>query len=403
MSYLLAVVSALRFHDSDAQDLQSIPEKDWPALLDELDQSHLTLALGVRGREYLPEFVRARIDRNLEDNAARYEKLVVAQCQIADALALRNVEFAVLKGLALSAYYSGDPRYRPQYDIDIYVPAESLAEAAKTVRMLGYQALTDTRDPGADHLPVMIRKTGWKWQGNYYDPEMPPSLELHDRFWNPEMARFEVDGIDSFWRRRVSNGNALHPVDGLSYAALHLARHLLIGDLRLRHVYEIAHFLENSAADDAFWEEWRITGLRSCRAAEGIAFRLASEWFHCGMHPAAREAVEALPERVNHWFRLFGDTPALVTGPPHKNELWLHFCLVESRRDCREIAWRRLLPARQSRVVLDAHVPRERAGLFLRLKRTGFEISFLATRFFHHTRTLGPTLRGAYLWWRGVD
>jgi hypothetical protein len=121
------------------------------------------------------------------------------------------------------------------------------------------------------------------------------------------------------------------------------------------------------------------------------------------MHPAAREALEALPERVKRWFRLFGDTPALVTGPPHKNELWLHFCLVESRRDCREIAWRRLLPARQSRVLLDAHVPAGKAGFFLRLKRMSFEVWFLATRFFHHMRTLGPTLRGAYLWWRDAD
>ncbi len=58
--------------------------------------------------------------------------------------------------------------------------------ALRNLQGLGYEATSHTSDPGADHLPVMIRRTGWKWRGDYYDPDMPPSLELHFRFWNPE-------------------------------------------------------------------------------------------------------------------------------------------------------------------------------------------------------------------------
>jgi len=170
--------------------------------------------------------------------------------------------------------------------------------------------------------------------------------------------------------------------------------------LQLRHTYEIAHFLEKSALDNAFWEEWRESGLQSCRVVEGIAFRLAAEGFHCAMHPAARDAVDRLPAAVKRWFRIFGDSPGDMTGSPNKNELWLHFCLLARKSDCRVIAWRRLFPSRQSRVLLDAHVPAAKAGALLGIKRSAFEVSFLAGRSLHHIRALGPTLRGAYVWWR---
>ncbi len=164
--------------------------------------------------------------------------------------------------------------------------------------------------------------------------------------------------------------------------------------MRLRHVYEIAHFLERSAGDDAFWSRWHETGLASCRVVEGIAFRLAAEWFHCTLHPSAREAVEQLPSPIQRWFSLFGRG----IGHADKNELWLHFCLLNNSRDRREIAMRRLFPSRATRVLRDPHVPASKTNPILRARRIAFEISFLAGRSLHHLRTLLPTIHGAYLW-----
>jgi hypothetical protein len=379
MDAILRVVNALRFHDRSAEDLKSIRPEEWPAVLEILDRAHLTLALGVRCRDFLPERVRIRIDADRAANGERYDRLVAAQAEITDALAARDVEYVVLKGLSQWPYYCDDPRDRPQYDIDIYVPSDAMSAATETVRTIGYETVNNTADPGADHLPVMIRRTDFTWRGDFFDPEMPPSLELHFRFWNPHGMRFYVGDVRQFWRRR--RAGRLDPTDGLTYSALHLVRHLLTGDLHLRHVYEIAHFLERSCADESFWAPWKATGVLSCRAAEGIAFRLAAEWFHCRMHPAARQATEELPEAVKRWFRLFGCSPALITGRPNKNELWLHLCLVKNARDRRAIARQRLFPTRHSRVISDA--------------------SALAQRSLHHLRTLGPTVRGAYVWWRG--
>ena len=404
-AHIPAVLRALSFERRSTSDLEAIPASAWPALLAALDRSHLTLALGARCRDSLPDFARGRIDRNLAANAVRHARLVEAQREIGESLRLSCIPFVVLKGLAQSPRYTDDPRTRPQYDIDIYAPRESMPAALRNLQGLGYEATSHTSDPGADHLPVMIRRTGWKWRGDYYDPDMPLSLELHFRFWNPQGMRFDVGDLTQFWRRRtmrLSSGlefPALDPVDALTYSALHLVRHSLGGDLHLRHVYEIAHFLERSAGDDSFWSHWRETGIETCRLVEGIAFRFAREWFDCNLHAAARDAIEQLPAAIKRWFSLFALSPALALENPNKNELWLHFCLAERARDRYAIAKRRLIPTRGARVLLDPHASDTRLHC-----RIAFETSFLARRALHHLRTLPPTLHGAWLWCsRGND
>jgi hypothetical protein len=404
--HLPAVLKALRFHDHSTHELEAIPESAWPALLDATDRAHLTLALAARCRDLLPESARLRLDRNLADNAARHDRLIATHSQIVDALSLYGIEYVLLKGLSQCPGYVDDLRQRPQYDIDIYVPGGAMFAAAKALHALGYGFVSDALDPGADHLPVMIRRTGWTWRGNYYDPAMPASVELHFRFWNSQAMRFDAQDVDQFWRRRAVRqiGDlrfpTLDPADGLSYSALHLIRHLLGGDMRLRHVYEIAHFLDTSAYDRAFWSHWWETGLPSCRVMEGIAFRLARDWFHCGLHPAAEETIDRLPSPIQRWFSLFASSPSLAMDHPNKNELWLHFCLLNNAKDRREIAVRRLFPARKTRVLRDPHVPSAKAGRIQRIRRAAFEASFLAGRSLHHLRALLPTIHGAYLWHR---
>lgn len=406
-THLAAILKALRFHNQSVSDLQSIPERDWPALLHAMDRAHLTLALADL-RDSLPQSVRSRIDRNLADNRTRHELLRRTQAQITDALTLSGIDHVVLKGLAQWPGYNDHPSERPQYDIDIYVPGKSMSDAAHVLQGLGYGFAGEVLDPGADHLPVMIRRTGWTWRDDYYDPEMPLSIELHFRFWNHGMMRFCDENFTAFWDRRVTRGiaglrfNTLDPVDGLSYTAMHLVRHLLNGDMRLRHVYEIAHFLERSSFDGEFWAEWHRTALAPCRIMEGIAFRLARDWFHCEVHPAAMEAIQQLPAPVQRWFSLFASSPAwspsTATGGSGKNEIWLHLCLLVNAKDKREIVLRRLFPRRRMRVHLNPHVPASNTGLGLRLRRRIFEVTFIARRLFHHVRVLAPTIHGALRW-----
>lgn len=407
-THLPAVLKALRFHHRSTRDLEAIPLSAWPALIHSLDRAHLTLALASRCGDSVPKPVRQRFDRNLASNRVRYERLVAAQSQITDALSLHGIEYMILKGLAQWPWYADDPAARPQYDIDIYVPHDPIALAAKTVRALGYEFAGEVLDPSADHLPVMIRRTGWTWRRDYFDPEMPFSLELHFRLWNSAMMRFCSADFGPFWQRRVRRKivnlrfQTLHPVDGLSYSAMHLVRHLLHGDMRLSHVYEIAHFLERSSGADGFWSEWRETALRPCRIMEGIAFCLARDWFHCQTHPAAQAAIEDLPASIQRWFSLFASSPqwspSTASDGSAKNEIWLHFCLLTRTKDKRAILIRRLLPKRRTRVLLHPHLSAAEEGTLLRVRRAVFEITFITRRALHHLRTLVPTLRGALQW-----
>lgn len=390
MSYLPAVLEALRFHGSSTESLASVPEGVWPKLLDEMDIAQLTLAVAMRCREAVPVAVRPRLEQNLRDNATRHEKLLAAHRELDEALRTRGIDYVVLKGITQWPDYCDDARARPQYDIDLYVPRDAIASAAAALKELGYEPAGVTEDPGADHMPPLIRKSGWTWRHDYFDPEMPHSLELHFRFWNPDHIGFDA-GVSGFWKRRVADLEfpALNRSDGLTYASLHLVRHLLGGDLKPRHVYEIAHFLERSADDDVFWAGRSVP----CRTIEGIAFRLARDWFHCRMHSAAAEAAGHLPASVERWFALFGGGSRSA-----KNELWLHLSLIGNRGDRLRIARRRIFPTARSRVVRDAYLPEANIGRRTRVSRLAYEALFLAKRAAHHVKSLGPLLLGGWAW-----
>jgi hypothetical protein len=397
-----AILRALRFHDSDLTSLQSIPEYRWPALLDLTDRAHLTLALGLRCGALLPASARARVERSLSGNAERYSRLIATSREISAALNAAGVEFVFLKGLTHRPYFTDQPEHRPQYDIDLYCPGD-LTLARQAVEKLGFEPLPNRRDGPVDHLPTMIRRTGWQWRGDYFDPEHPFSIELHFRFWNPAAECILVDGLDDLWRRRTTRNigrceiPALSLPDTLSFASLHLLRHVLRGDLRPHHAYELAHFLERSAGDSAFWSEWQNTIPTSFQVLEAIPFRLAMEWFHCRPNPVVLSLTRRLPAAVTTWFDLFALSPILALTHPNKDELLLHLALVSDPGVRRAIALRRLLPPRVPRVMLDAHV---RSGnRWFRMKRRSYQLAFIASRSLHHVRTLVPFAGSAFKWW----
>ena len=398
-----AILRALRFHDSDLAPLQSIPEHRWPALLGITDRAHLTLAVAARCRELLPASVRARVERNLVGNAGRYARLIATSREISVAFGAAGVEFVFLKGLTHRPYFTDQSQHRPQYDVDLYCPVASLAVARQVIDKLGFKPLPNRREGPVDHLPTMVRRTGWRWRGDYFDPEQPFSIELHFRFWDPAAEGIPVDGLDDFWRRRTIRNigpceiPALGLPDTLSFAALHLLRHLLRGDLRPHHAYELAHFLERSAGDSAFWSEWQSTTPISSQALQAIPFRLAMEWFHCRPHPVALSLARRLPAAATTWFNLFALSPILALTHPNKDELLLHLALVSDSHARRAIALRRLLPPRVPRVTLDAYVRSDNS--WIRVKRRAYQLVFMVSRLLYHIRTVLPFAGSTFKWW----
>jgi MFS family permease len=384
-----AAMAALRF--DRAEGITEMPELDF------CDRNQLTLVLGAALGDALPEWARERIARNLADNTRRLDGIRALQSQVGEWLAAAGIDFVFLKGTTQWPHFVSDPRLRVLYDLDLLCPAEDVRRAWELLLEKGYDPLPGPALP-TDHLPTLIRKTGWRWRGDYFDSDSPLSIELHFRLWDEGTERLRAPGLDDFWARR--SGRALDTADALGYACLHLLRHLLRGSVRPYHVYEVAWFLEHHADDREFWSRWQGLHAPELRRLEGVSFRLAQEWFGCRLGTSAREETERLPEAVREWFDVFGASPLEGLFRPNKDELWLHLALLDSLGDKAAVVRRKLLPMQLPGPVDDSVLlPEEQITWALRVgKYTGYA-RFLAGRAVHHVRSLGA-LAGSGVRWR---
>lgn len=380
-----ALLSALRF-DGGKRDLPEFNESEWKAALYFFDRSQLTLAL--RSNVNLPENIRRRLDRNYADNQLRIALMQAAFSSADKVLTAANVEFLVLKGFANWELFSPDPACRVQYDLDLFCPAGAV-EASQALMRLGYESTPGTEKFPTDHLPPLIRKTGWQWREDFFDPEMPISIELHYRLWDESTERFAAPGVEDFWARRVSR--TLDPVDALGFNALHLLRHLLRGDVRASDVYELAYFLNKNAVNEAFWTRWLDLHSPELRRLQAVCFRFAAEWFGCRLSPAAQTEVDLLPSKIRRWFESSATASIAAFFRPNKDELWLHLCLLDSFRKKSAVVRRRLLPTRLPGPLDSVFIPDEKMTWPLRIKKRWQYSRYVAGRALFHVRALAPT------------
>jgi len=402
--HVAAVMAALSFPDDVRQQgcaaLGSLSDSGWKRSLDFTRHAAITLVLGASCRESLPAWVRDGIDRDITRNTERLARLRSELSLVSERLGAERIEFVLLKGFSVGPEYTLDPRLRMHYDFDLFVPQESIESAYRAVLSLGYEALPSNEHIATDHLPTLTRKTGWQWRGDPFDPEIPPSVELHFRFWDSDAERLPVQGVEEFWQRRVVEDGlpVLHPADRLAYATLHLLRHLFHGSARVNHVYETARFLETQAENETFWSTWRELHSEPLRRLEAVAFRLAAAWFGCRVAPEAAEEIQRLAGDVPAWFENYSASPIEALFQPNKHELWLHLALLDSSRDRRGILLRKILPRTLPPAYADVFVPAEEITLRLRWKHRLRYAGHLASRVAHHARTLPVMLWHGVLW-----
>jgi MFS family permease len=396
-------MAALSFSSPELGPLEALSEKDWKKALDFCDRTQLTLFLGLVSREHLPEWVRSRIDGNLASNAARWELTKSAYREVASAFAPMGLQFLVLKGFTHYPRFVSDPSYRLQGDLDLLLPREEVSRAFDAALGLGYEPIAEHSNP-IDHLPTMIRRTGWQWRGDFFDAGSPVSLELHFRLWDEPTERFEPEGLDQFWPRRESREiddirfSAFHPADELGYAALHLLRHLLRGSARPFHIYELAWHLHHSAEDVSFWCSWSALHHPSLRQLEAICFSLAQHWFDCRVSPVVQEEILRLPSDLTRWIGMYAASPLTTRFRPNKDELWLHWALLDSRAARWTILRRRMLPEQLPNALDSVHVPRQQLTWRLQLARDFRILAYLASRASHHVRALPDVIWSAIRW-----
>src|SRR5262249_10508996 len=143
-------------------------------------------------RTGLPHDVRRRLDRNSADNRERVRRLKQTFFEIDEAV---KDPFLVLKGFANWDQFTPDPLSRVQYDLDLYCP-ESAVATRDALTGIGYETIRGGEKFPTDHLPALVRKTGWQWRGDFFDPEIPISVEVHFRLWDEDTEGFSAPGIE---------------------------------------------------------------------------------------------------------------------------------------------------------------------------------------------------------------
>ena len=387
--------------------MRALDESGWHELLEFCDFAHLTLLLWRNCADVLPDWVRERMERNASDNAKRFNNLKRIYLELAKVLEDVQVEYLVLKGFAQYPGYVENPRLRMQSDIDIHCPPESILRARDALLSLGYHPLRGLEHLPKDHLPAMIRNPGWEWRGNAFDPEMPPSIELHFCLWNQSNARFAPKGLEDFWPRRGTRHledfsfPALDPIDNFGFSALHALRDLLSGDWVLHRIYEMARFLHTNATNKPFWLRWRELHHASLRSSEAISFRLARDWFACDLSEEVEAEVRNLSPAVQQWLDLFGGSPLEGMFRTNKDGVWLHIALLESSEDKRAVLRNALLPMRIPTVGAPGQdtTRQGRRKRFWPSHRYAKYLFYLTSRVVYHTKTLAPTLWHGVRWW----
>lgn len=380
---------------------------NWKKVIEFCDRTQLTLPLALSDLVRFPAEVRERLDRNLAANARRWDGTKQLFQTLAASFDSADLDFLVLKGFTHCPLFFDDPRFRVQYDLDLFFPQSAIAKAYKVLRSLHYEPIGGFEKMPLDHLPAMVKKTGWTWKGDYFDVDMPLRIELHFRLWDEETEGFEVCGLNAFWNRREQRQldeihfQSFDAMDMIGYATLHLIRHLLRGDVRLFHVYEVARLLHRTASGDRFWQVWRSRHEESLQRVSLVAFALAQQWFRCTLPPAVWESMHSLPGELRRWLQNYAYSPVTGLIHPNKDELWLHWNLISSPRRRASVIARRLLPKPTRAPVQPIHLPKEQLTWRIRWRARYQYALLIAQRALHHARTVPGTAISAVQWFSG--
>jgi hypothetical protein len=163
-------------------------------------------------------------------------------------------------------------------------------------------------------------------------------------------------------------------------------------------VYELASNLHRSAKCERFWSQWSEWHDPQLRQLEAICFDLARRWFACQLSSAASEEIARLPPDVRRWMDLSAFSPLAALEHPNKDELWLHWSLIDSRRASWAMLRRRLLPAKPPGPVDAVHIPDREMTLRIAVRRRWRYAKHMASRLAHHVTALPGVAASALRW-----
>jgi predicted MFS family arabinose efflux permease len=331
--------AALRFQDPDLAQLRLASPAEWKSALSNWQAVRILLSAYHDRPSAFPDEVRIQLDSHLRDSAERFVRIKTAYARVASELRAAGAEHVVLKGISLFPGYADHPRFRPQGDVDLYCPPESVTRARDVLLSLGFRQKREHELLMADHLCTFVPGTGWRPSGRLCDPNMPICFEVHVCWWNEESTRLSAASVEDFWARRTARAlddwsfPGLDPVDNLGYTALNIVRDLLLSQAGADQVYGLSRFLHTQSSDQSFWRRWRGLHHDSVRQLQAISFRMARDSFHCNLPEEVQEELNRLPPRVRGWFDVFARSGLNLDFAHLKDGVWLHLALLSGLRE----------------------------------------------------------------------
>jgi Uncharacterised nucleotidyltransferase len=338
---------------------KSFSDREWKQALAWLDLSGLAIYFLRRmtrtnSLSFLPDLVRAELERRGANNRLRSTEILQEFRTIIDAFEESHVKYAVLKGIALLPDYCAGLEFRTQYDHDVLIAPESFEAARNALECSGFRC----RNEGNEESVVVYRKTDPEVRFSQnsealYSSRLGRSVELHRTLWEESEERICVRLSDDFLERRQIRDwegisfSALCDEDCLLFQILHAFKHILRNWCRLSIFLEVAYFINGRSNDLAFWRSFaaRIENVRWAREATMIVFTLAEQLFGAAIPARLQSSLKSpLSPVLNLWIERYGRYSAVSNFHGDKCSLFLHREFVESSSEWTMIRRRRLFP-----------------------------------------------------------
>jgi hypothetical protein len=290
--------------------LSRLTDAEWNQLIDFCHRTQLAIPFALRCHDRLPAKVADRFDQNLVNNAERWRRLKLVYRQASGAFEAAGLEFVTLKGFTHAPRLRGRSAPARAVRSGFAVPARPgpggpRHRAWARLRTFGRRGSASGGSPAhvdpQDRMGMarrLFRSRTCLWRWSCISP------------LGSGTEGFAVPGVEDFWQRRQRRMledlefTSLAAIDLPGYASAHALRHLLRGDSRPSHIYEIAYFLEHNS-DAEFWRVWRDSHDQPLRRVQAVCFAIARQWFGCRLPAIAQEEIEQLPQPVRAWLAAY--------------------------------------------------------------------------------------------------
>ncbi len=408
------VLHYLRFQTaaSEGCGLARASESQWEQVLAFADTAGLTLSLMDRLKHRgtfneLALSIQQGFTQRFHDNVGRTKIIARELVEFNRMLQSGDVRYLNLKGQVLCPDFVERPEYRLQYDHDFLVCSEDLHKTYALFVDLGFSPLPSSRRLAVGHLPTLVRKTGWTWQGNLFDPQIPLAVELHFQLWEAEFDKIPVCTLDNVWENSQSTRFLSLSIPVLSrehtllYCVLHAFRHLLRNDLRLSHLYEIGYFLHCHSGQRNFWRRFLKDIARcsnSCKAT-ALIFDLACQLFHPRRATAVGQFVaEHLSPAAAAWIEKYGVRESIYCYRRSKSSIFLHLDFVEGGVAKSRVVATKLIPRHPPLSSFGIHTPEDGQGAKFRSLKLLHDSNHFVHRILFHAQALVSFVLRLPLW-----